>query len=123
MRAAVMPQLHRTITSLVVGIGVLLMLFTDCQAMSFDRQALYCCRTELCHSANRAYDCCKHIVSSQAPTVLPSLQVPPSAPPVIAVDWLPLAQLDRNSRIVWPHDVPPQHSPPDLYLLYASLLI
>jgi hypothetical protein len=41
----------------------------------------------------------------------------------IAVDWVPLAEVEQAAQAALPGVDPPQHSPPDFYIVYASLLI
>jgi len=115
--------MFRKITSLVAAASfILLMQVVDCMAMSADQQTMRCCRTMRCSPANHSHDCCKKMVSTQTPSVLPIVQVPLSAPVAIAADALPIADMSRLTVIFWPTIAPPQHSPP-LYTLYASLLI
>ena len=115
--------MFRKITSLVVAASfILLAQFADCMAMSADQQTMKCCHTMPCSPANHSHDCCKKMVSTQTASVLP-IHVPLSAPLEIAVEPLPIAEMARLTEIFWPGIDPPQHSPPDLYTLYASLLI
>jgi len=111
--------------SLVVAVSfMLLMQVTDCMAMSANQQTAECCRTMPCSSANRTHDCCRQMVSSQqTQSVLPVAHVPLDAPLVIAVEPVSIAQITRLPEIFWPRTEATQHSPPDLYTLYASLLI
>ena len=116
--------MFRKITSFVVAVSVLLLLqFADCYAMSLDQKSMQCCRNMPCNPANKAHDCCKHMVSPQAPSALPIVHAPFVAPAAIAVDWVPLAEGERRARVASPGIDPPQHPPPDLYIIYASLLI
>jgi hypothetical protein len=116
--------MFRKITSLVVAVSfILLIQVADCMAMSADQQTMKCCRTMPCSPANHTHDCCKKMVTSQTPSVLPIAHIPLSAPLAIALEPLPIAQITRLTEIFWPGIDPPQHSPPDLYTLYASLLI
>ena len=114
----------RKSTSFVVAVSVMLLLqFADCYAMSQDQQSMQCCHHMPCNPANRAHDCCKHMVSAQAPSALPVVHAPFVAPMAIAVDWVPLAEVEHTAQVVWPGIDPPQHSPPPLYIVYASLLV
>src|ERR1700722_7598539 len=106
---------------LILAAGALLFLqFGDCMsAMAQDPQAMKCCGSMPCAPANHGQDCCKNMVAPQVASVLPAKQVA-----AIAVIECPL-----TLAIV--HAIPsrfvtvsaPQHSPPDLYTLNASLLI
>jgi hypothetical protein len=110
--------------SFVVAVSfILLMQVTDCMAISANQQMTECCRTMPCNSANLAHDCCKQMVSSQTQSVLPIAHVPLNAPLAIAVEPVSIAQITRLPEIFWPRIEATQHSPPDLYTLYASLLI
>ncbi len=115
--------MFRKITSFVVGVGVMLLLqFADCNAMSLDQQSMQCCHHKPCNPANKAHDCCKDMVAAQAPSALPAVHVSFVAPMAIAVDCVPLAEVKQTAQ-AWSGIDPPQHSPPPLYLVYASLLI
>jgi len=114
--------MFRKITSLVVAASfILLVQFADCMTMSADQQTMHCCHTMPCSPANLIHDCCK--VSSQTPSFLPIPHISFSAPLAIAAEPFPIAQRSGITPIFWPRIEPPQHSPPDLYTLYASLLI
>lgn len=116
--------MFRKITSFVVAVGVMLLLqFADCYAMSLDQQSMQCCHHMPCNPANKAHDCCKHMVSAQSPSALPVVHAPVVAPVAITVDRVPLAEMVRTAQVASPGIDPPQHSPPDFYILYANLLI
>jgi hypothetical protein len=116
--------MFRKITTFVVALSVLLLLqFADCYASSLDQQSMQCCHHMPCNPANKAHDCCKKMVSAQAPNVLPIVHVPLSTPLVIAIEPLPISEISKRTEIFWPPLAPPQHSPPDLYTLYGSFLI
>jgi hypothetical protein len=114
----------RKITSFVVTLSVLLLMqFAECQSMSADQQAMKCCRTMPCHPANHKHDCCKNMVSPQILSILPSPHVPLSIPVVVPAGPLPETEIAQSPEIFWPKIDAPQHAPPDLYIIYASLLI
>jgi hypothetical protein len=116
--------MFRKITCFGVAVSVVLLLqFADCFAMSFDQQSMQCCHHMPCNPSNKAHDCCKYMVSAQAPSVLPVVHAPFVAPVAIAVDRVPLAEVEQTAQTAWPGIDPPQHSPPPLYIVYASLLI
>ena len=110
-----------TVVALVALLGLQ---FADCMsAMTQDPQSMKCCGSMPCDPSNQSHDCCKGMVSSQSPSVLPVGNVTFHAPLIVAVDFLasPLAtQQIEASRLEFEA---PQHSPPELYTLYASLLI
>ena len=116
--------MFRKITSFVVAVSVMLLLqFADCYAMSLDQQSMQCCHHMPCNPANKAHDCCKNMVTAQAPSAVPVAHTPFIAPLAIAVDWVPLVEVEETAQAVSPGVDPPQHSPPNLYIVYAALLI
>ena len=58
---------------IVVALVALLRLqFADCaSAMTQDQQSMQCCGSMSCDPSNQNHDCCKGMVSSQSPSVLP----------------------------------------------------
>lgn len=116
--------MFRKIASFVVAVSVMLLLqFADCYAMSLDQQSMQCCHHMPCNPANKAHDCCKQMVTAQSPGALPVVHAPFVAPIAIAVDWVPFAEVEKTAQIGWHGIGPPQHSPPPLYIVYASLLV
>jgi hypothetical protein len=116
--------MFRKITSFVVALSVLLLLqFADCYAMFLDQNSMQCCHHMPCNPANKANDCCKNMVSAQTTSALPVIHVPFVAPLAIAIDWVPLADVEQPTQVASPGSDPPQHSPPDFYIVYAALLI
>lgn len=117
-------MMFRKITSFVVALSVLLLMqFAECQAMSLDQQAMQCCKHMPCNPANKAHDCCKNMVSAPTASVLPSPHVPLSVPLAVPASPLPVIEIVRAPEIFWSRIDAPQHGPPDLYIVYASLLI
>jgi len=98
--------------------------FADClSAMSHDEQSMQCCGSMPCDPSNQSHDCCKGMVSAQAPNVLPVSHVTLDAPVMVVtcIHASPHATLYRElSHLDF---AAPQHSPPELYTLHASLLI
>lgn len=116
--------MFRKITSFLVAVSVmLLMQFADCQAMSLDQQSMQCCHHMPCNPANKAHDCCKKMVSAQAPSAVPVIHAPFVAPLAVVAELHPLPEIEQAVQVSWPGIDPPQHSPPPLYIIYASLLI
>jgi hypothetical protein len=117
-------MMFRKITSFVVALSVLLLMqFAECQAMSLDQQSMQCCKHMPCNPANKAHDCCKKMVTSQTPSILPTPHVPLSVPIAVLANPLPVTEIVSAPEIFWPRIYAPQHSPPDLYIIYASFLI
>ncbi len=104
--------------------GLLGLQFADCMsATAKDQQSMQCCGSMPCDPSNQTHDCCKGMVSAQAPTVLPVAHVTLHAPVVVVTDVLTSHQLMTYAQISRFESAAPQHSPPELYTLYASLLI
>jgi hypothetical protein len=98
--------------------------FADCMsAMTQDQQSMKCCGSMPCDPSNQSHDCCKGMVLSQCPSVLPAAHVTLHAPVMVVADILASPQVvafPDPSRLEF---AAPQHSPPKLYTLHASLLI
>ena len=108
----------------VALVGLLSLQFADCMsAATQDQQSMKCCGSMPCDPSNQSHDCCKGMVSSQSPSVLPVAHVTLHAPVMVVTDVLaspeatPYAEVSRLDFEV------PQHSPPELYTLHSSLLI
>src|SRR5947199_4733911 len=60
----------------LVVVAILGLQFADCMsAMTQDQQSMKCCGTMPCDPSNQSHDCCKAMVSSQSPSVLPVAHV------------------------------------------------
>ena len=108
----------------LVVVALLGLQFTDClSATTQDQQSMKCCGSMPCDPSNQSHDCCKAMVSSQSPSVLPAAHVTLHAPVMVVTDILASPQTmpyPEASRLDFEA---PQHSPPELYTLHASLLI
>lgn len=110
---------------IVVALVALLGLqFADCMsAATQDPQSMKCCGSMPCDPSNQSHDCCKGMVSSQSPSVLPVAHVTLHAPVMVVAD-VPASPQTTPYTEVSPLDFEaPQHSPPELYTLHSSLLI
>ncbi len=110
---------------IVVAIAALLGLqFADCMsAMTQNQQGMQCCASMPCDPSNQSHDCCKGMVSAQSPNVLPISLVTLDPPVMVVAGVLASPQavpFPEPSRLEF---ASPQHSPPKLYTLHASLLI
>jgi hypothetical protein len=109
---------------LLAVVALLGLQFADCMsAMTQDQQSMKCCGSMPCDPSNQSHDCCKGMVSAQSPNVLPVSHVPFHAPVMVVSDILASPQAmpyPEASRLDFEA---PQHSPPELYTLHASLLI
>jgi hypothetical protein len=110
---------------IVVAIaGLLSLQFGDClSAMTQDPQSVQCCGSMPCDPSNQSHDCCKSMVSSQSPSVLPAVHVTLHPPAMFVAGILPSLQVIEFSDISRTDFEAPQHSPPELYTLHSSLLI
>ena len=110
---------------IVVAIaGLLGLQFADCMsAMTQDQQSMQCCGSMPCDPSNQSHDCCKGMVSAQSPNVLPVSQVTLHAPVMVVANVLVSPQLTPYTQMSRFEFAAPQHSPPELYTLHASLLI
>jgi hypothetical protein len=98
--------------------------FADCMsAMTQDQQSMKCCGSMPCDPSNQSHDCCKGMVSAQSPNVLPVPHVTLHAPVVVVSDILASPKAMTYPEASRFDFEAPQHSPPDLYTLHASLLI
>jgi hypothetical protein len=114
----------KTIFVMLAVVAMLLLQFTDCMsAMTQDQQSMQCCSSMPCEPSNQTHDCCKGMVSSQSPSVLPVAHVTLHAPVMVVTDVLALPQATPYPEISCLDFEAPQHSPPELYTLHSSLLI
>ena len=98
--------------------------FVDCMsAMTQDEQNMKCCSSMPCDPAMQGHDCCKGMVSARSPNVLPVSHVTLHAPAMVVADTLEAPQIFFYAQVSRFEFAAPQHSPPELYTLYASLLI
>jgi hypothetical protein len=76
-----------------------------------------------CDPSNQSHDCCKGMVSSPSPGVLPTAHVTLQAPVMVVTDILASPQATPYRGVSRLDFAAPQHSPPGLYTLHSSLLI
>jgi hypothetical protein len=110
---------------IVVALVALLGLqFADCMsAMTQDQQSMQCCGSMSCDPSNQSHDCCKGMVSSQSPSVLPAAHVTLLAPVLVVTDVLASLKATPYAEVSRLDFEAPTHSPPELYTLHSSLLI
>lgn len=112
-----------TLVALAV-FATLLLQFADCMsAATQDHESMQCCGSMPCDQSNQSHDCCKGMVSSQAPSVVPSAHVTLVPPTMTVADLLPAPRLVVYSDVSHADFAAPQHSPPELYTLHSSFLI
>ena len=112
-------------TFVVLAVFAMLVLqFADCMsAATQDQQSVRCCGSMPCDPSNQSHDCCRGMVSSQSPSVLPTTHVTFAPPTMVAADILPVLLLVALSEASPADCAAPQHSPPELYTLHSSFLI
>ena len=115
----------RTKLHIVVAMVALLGLqFADClSATTHDQQTMKCCGSMPCDPSMQSHDCCKGMVSAQFPNVLPVAHVTLHPPVMVATDILASPQTMTYPEVSSFESEARPHSPPELYTLYASLLI
>jgi len=82
-----------------------------------------CCASMPCSPANQRHDCCKTMTSGRTPSVLPAPRVSLSAPLLGVIEHQPTLEVARFVPVIPQPAKAQQHSPPELYTLYVSLLI
>ena len=98
--------------------------FADCMsAATQDPQSMKCCGSMPCDPSNQSHDCCKGMVSSQSPSVLPVAHVTLHAPVMVVTAVLASPQATPYAEVSRLDFEALQHSPPELYTLHSSLLI
>jgi hypothetical protein len=108
----------------VTLVALLGLQFADCMpAMTKDQQSMQCCGSMPCDPSNQSHDCCKSMVSSQSPSVLPVAHLTLHAPVMVVTDILVSPQAVPYPEVSRLDFEALQHSPPELYALYSSLLI
>src|SRR5467141_1511518 len=109
---------------LLALVALLGLQFADCaSAMTQDQQSMQCCGSMPCDPSNQSHDCCKGMVSSQSPSVLPVVHVTLHAPVMVVTDVLASPEATPYAEVSRLNFEAPQHSPPELYTLHSSLLI
>jgi hypothetical protein len=105
-------------------VAVLGLQFADCMsAMTQDQQSMQCCGSMPCDPSNQSHDCCRRMVSSQSPSILPVAHVTLHVPVMVVTDILVSPRATPYPEAFRLDFEALQHSPPDLYTLHASLLI
>src|SRR5260370_17725930 len=104
-------------TFFMVAVAVILLwqLAVCMSAMTMDQQSMQCCGSMPCDPSNQTHDCCKSMVSSQSPSVLPVAHVTLPPPVMDVADILPTPQILELSEAPLTEFPPPPHSPPELY--------
>jgi hypothetical protein len=116
--------MSRNLLIFVALVALLGLQFADCMsAATQDPQSMKCCGSMPCDPSNQSHDCCKGMVSSQSPSVLPVAHITLHAPVMVVTDVLASPQATPYAEVSRLDFEAPQHSPPELYTLHSSLLI
>lgn len=108
----------------LAALALLLLQLGNCMpAMAMNAGAMQCCGSMPCTPANQSQGCCKNMLSASAPNMLPGHHVALHGPAVAALEYPLVAEILRYAPDPYSIIEAPQHSPPDLYTLHASLLI
>src|SRR5882724_11324976 len=104
-----MKMMGKRLFVLLVAVALLGLQFADClSAMTQDPQSMQCCGSMPCDPSNQSHDCCKSMVSSQSPSVLPAAHVTLHPPAMFVADILPLPQVIDFSESVTPLSAEPR---------------
>src|SRR5258708_6221658 len=116
--------MRRNLLIFLAAVALLGLQFADCMSTATqDQQSMQCCGSMPCDPSNQGHDCCKGMVSSQSPSVLPVAHVTLHAPVMVVTDVLASLQAAPYAEVSRLDFEAPQHSPPELYTLHSSLLI
>ena len=116
--------MRKRLLIVVAMVALLGLQFADCMsAMTQDQQSMKCCGSMPCDPSNQSHDCCKRMVSTQSPSVLPAAHVSLHAPVMVATDIIASPQAITYPDASRLDLEAPTHSPPELYTLHSSLLI
>ena len=124
-RGTIEIKMRKAKTLLLLAVAAVLLLYSmDCFSPgSADAQAMECCATMPCTPANHSHDCCKTMGSAPTPSVLPTARVLLNPPLLAVIEHQPALEIARFVPVIPQPAEAQQHSPPELYTLYASLLI
>src|SRR5438105_8975176 len=111
-------MVRRTVFLVLAVVAVLMLQFGDCMSpLTQDQQSMKCCGSMPCDPSNQSHDCCKGMVSSQSPSVLPVAHVTLHAPMMVVTDVLASVQAAPYAEVSRLDFEAPQHPPPELYTL------
>ena len=117
-------MIRRTIPLIVALLALFALQFGDCLSpISGDQQTMQCCGSMPCNPTNHSHNCCKAMVSSPSPSLLPAKHFVAHVPVTAVVDHLSVSELLIFTDVTLSEFEAPQHSPPELYTRHSSLLI
>src|SRR5258706_489894 len=94
-----MSMMGKRLLLLLAAVALLGLQFADCMsAMTQDPQSMKCCGSMPCDPSNQSQDCCKGMVSSPSPSVLPVAHVTLHAPVMVVTDVLASPQTTQEQR-------------------------
>lgn len=116
--------MKRFVSMIAATALVLMVQFASClPTAGANEQSMKCCASMPCTPANHSHGCCKNMASGKALSILPAQQVSLHAPSAVILEYPRTPEfLHRTSEFPQATEAQ-QHSPPELYTLYASLLI
>src|ERR1700730_18019716 len=104
--------MRKRLLIVVAMVALLGLQFADCMsAMTQDQQSMQCCGSMPCDPSNHSHDCCKSMVSSQSPNVLPVAHLTLHAPVMVVTDILVSPQAALYPEVSRLDLEAPQHSP------------
>jgi hypothetical protein len=116
--------MRKRLLIVVAAVALLGLQFADClSAVTQDQQSMQCCGSMPCDPSNQSHDCCKGMVSSRSPSVLPVAHVTLHVPVMVVTDVLASPKETPYSGVARLDFEAPSHSPPELYTLHSSHLI
>src|ERR1700740_1121615 len=103
--------MSRNLLIFVALVALLGLQFADCMsAATQDPQSMKCCGSMPCDPSNQSHDCCKGMVSSQSPSVLPVAHVTLHAPVKVVTAVLASPQATPYAEVSRLNFEAPQHS-------------
>src|SRR5258708_9189810 len=112
--------MRKRILIVLALVALLGLQFADCaSAMTQNQQSMQSCGSMPCDPSNQSHDCCKGMVSSQSPSVLPVVHVTLHAPVIVVTDVLASPEATPYAEVSRLNFEAPQHSPPELYTLHS----
>ena|SRR5690348_12052754 len=114
----------KKLLAVIAMAATLLLQAQSCMAAPLPtQQDMQCCKAMSCE-ARMSQACCPSMASPAVSSSLPSQQRFSQAPPVILTEYLGSLNFARGFAPAFSQPAQtPQHSPPKLYTLHASLLI
>jgi hypothetical protein len=114
----------RRLLLVLAAASLLLLPFADCMsAVTVDQPSMQCCASMPCTPANHNEGCCEKMISTQSLNMLPASRVSLDPPAVATIEFTRALDFVRSMPIPLVTVEAQPNAPPELYTLYASLLI